>query len=150
MKRVLILIILVFVGSAGWRIGNALSSDAISMAVGIFFGVLAGVPAALLVLASDRRRPDRAHPSRGMADHAMSHRQASYPTYGGSNQPPVIILNGAGQSMPGQQPHNGYTNQIIDGSYNPRQDGIELAGWSQQQRPRRQFKVVGEQEEWIE
>ncbi len=150
MKRVLILIILVFVGSAGWRLGNTLSSDAISMAVGIFFGVLAGIPAALLVLASDRRRPDRGHPNRGMAEHAMSHQQASYPSYGGPSQPPVIILNGAGQPMAGQRQQGGYANQIVDGTYNARQDGIETAGWPQQQRPRRQFKVVGEQEEWIE
>ena len=59
MKKVLLLIVLVFVGTAGWRIGNSLSSDAISMAVGIFFGVLAGIPTALLVLASDRHKAER-------------------------------------------------------------------------------------------
>ncbi len=150
MKRVLILIILVFVGSAGWRIGNTLSSDAISMAVGIFFGVLAGIPAALLVLASDRRRPDRGHPSRGVAEHAVSYQQGSYPPYGGPNQPPVIILNGTGQPGVGQQREHGYANQLFDGRYTVRQDSIEAAGWPQQQRPRRQFKVVGEQEEWLE
>lgn len=146
MKRILILIILVFVGSAGWRIGNTLSSDAISMAVGIFFGVLAGIPAALLVLASERRRPDRPQSSRGMADHAMSYQQTSYPPSGGQHQPPVIILNGGGQ--PTRQPH-GYPPQLSDASYR-QNGGIEMAGWPQEQRPPRRFKVVGEQEEWLE
>lgn len=33
-----------------------LSSDAIGMALGVFFGVFAGLPVTLLVLASGRRR----------------------------------------------------------------------------------------------
>ena len=53
MKRLFGLIVLVFIGAAGWRVGSGLSSDAVSMAVGIFFGILAGIPAALLVLAAD-------------------------------------------------------------------------------------------------
>jgi hypothetical protein len=59
MKKMIGLIILIFVGTAGWRIGNNLSSEAISMAVGIFFGVLAGIPTALLVLAADRHKSAR-------------------------------------------------------------------------------------------
>ena len=39
MKRWLVLALLVFVGSAGWRIGEALSPDALSMAIGVLFGV---------------------------------------------------------------------------------------------------------------
>lgn len=49
-------VLLVFVGTAGWRIGEALSPDALSMAVGVLFGVMAGVPTALLVMAGNRRR----------------------------------------------------------------------------------------------
>ncbi len=60
MKRWMGLALLVFVGSAGWRIGEALSPDALSMAVGVLFGVLAGVPTALLVMAGSRRRNDDA------------------------------------------------------------------------------------------
>lgn len=47
------------VGSCSWRLGENLSSDAIGMALGIMFGVLAGLPVALLVLASDRRQAER-------------------------------------------------------------------------------------------
>ena len=49
------LIALIVVGIVAWRIGEALSSDAISMAVGVLFGVLAGIPTALLVLVGGRR-----------------------------------------------------------------------------------------------
>jgi hypothetical protein len=59
MRRLIVLGVMVFVGVAAWQIGNKLSSDAISMALGLVFGVLSGVPAALLVLAtSGRRRSD--------------------------------------------------------------------------------------------
>jgi hypothetical protein len=142
MKKMIGLIVLVFVGTAGWRIGNNLSSDAISMAVGIFFGVLAGIPTALLVLAADRHKSDRTAQRREMAHHGLTHQQTTYPAYGGPNQPPVIILNGAGQPMPRQQQH----------AYGHDEAGsaIEAAGWPQQQRPARRFKVVGEEEAWIE
>ena len=43
-----------------WRFAMSLSSDALGMAVGVVFGILAGIPTALLVLASQRRRePDK-------------------------------------------------------------------------------------------
>lgn len=44
-----------------WSIGSRLSTDAIGMGVGMIFGVLSGVPLALLILAaprSGRRQPD--------------------------------------------------------------------------------------------
>lgn len=41
-----------------WKSFSVLSSDAVGMAIGVLFGVLAGVPSALLVLASDRKRSD--------------------------------------------------------------------------------------------
>jgi hypothetical protein len=56
MKQWIGLALLVFVGTAGWRIGHALSPDALSMAVGVLFGVMAGVPTAILVMAGSRRR----------------------------------------------------------------------------------------------
>lgn len=44
-----------FVGAVGWRIGGTLSTDALGMAVGMLFGVMAGIPTALILLASERR-----------------------------------------------------------------------------------------------
>ena len=40
-----------------WRISNLLSPDAIAMAIGLLLGVLAGLPAAALVLAAWRSAP---------------------------------------------------------------------------------------------
>ena len=58
MKHLIGLIILGFVGYMGLRIGGELSSDAFGMAIGMLFGIMAGIPTALLVLASARRRDD--------------------------------------------------------------------------------------------
>lgn len=50
------LCLLVFVGVVGWKIGGTLSTDAIGMAVGICFGIMAAIPTTLIILASERRR----------------------------------------------------------------------------------------------
>ena len=52
--RLLILGVLALVGVGAWQIGNRLSTDAVGMGIGLVFGVLAGLPAALLVLATGR------------------------------------------------------------------------------------------------
>ena len=49
MKHGMGLAIVVFVGIIAWRIGGSMNSDALSMAVGVLFGILAGIPTALLV-----------------------------------------------------------------------------------------------------
>lgn len=58
------LLILVFVGVVGWRIGGNLSSDAMGMAIGMLFGIMAGIPTALILLASERRH-ERPHDETG-------------------------------------------------------------------------------------
>lgn len=47
---------LVLLAFLTWRMVTSLSSDALALGVGVVFGVLAGVPTALLVLASSRRQ----------------------------------------------------------------------------------------------
>ena len=79
MKRFLALCILVFVGVATWIIGSKLSADAIGMGVGVMFGVMAGIPTALLLLASNRRSA------------AERTRQLDAPPHY-PQQPPVIVL----------------------------------------------------------
>lgn len=56
--KLIILAALIVVGILGWNIGSLLSPDAVAMAVGVLFGVLAGLPVALLVLASSRRKEE--------------------------------------------------------------------------------------------
>lgn len=59
MRHLLGIAVVVVLGCLAWQVGNRLSTDAVGMAVGLVFGTLAGVPAALLVLStSGRRRND--------------------------------------------------------------------------------------------
>ena len=124
---------LIIVGVAAWRITDGMSSDAISMAVGVMFGVMAGLPAALLVMASGRRRErDEEHTRVQRQRHP--HPAHYTPGYA---QPPVIVL-----AQPGMQPAPGYGNGYAMQPQRalPAPEAVDV----------RQFKVVGEKEEWIE
>lgn len=75
---------------------RSLSSDAIAMAVGLLFGVFAGIPTALLVLASNRRRSLRDDDDDG-DDDRYGERYPRYPQLPGENprypyEPPIIVL----------------------------------------------------------
>lgn len=55
MSKIIIGASLVLVGVVAWRIGGHLNSDAIAMALGVCFGMVAGIPIALLVVAGAGR-----------------------------------------------------------------------------------------------
>lgn len=124
---------LIVVGVAAWRVTDGMSSDAISMAVGVLFGVIAGLPAALLVMASGRRARDeeRDDPRRRQAQ--------QHPAYYGPGyaQPPVIVL-----AQPGMQQAQGYGSHYDHRGRPalPAPAAVDV----------RQFKVVGEKEEWVD
>lgn len=131
MKQLTTLLLLLIGGFLVWRIGESLSSDAISMGLGIFFGMLAGVPAALLVLAASRRSEYRdEEPQVRRAPEANPY----------ANQPPVIVLAGMGGMTPmgmgqnGQQPYGLLPNGA--------QPMIDYSAWTEQ-RPAREYRVVG-------
>ncbi len=141
MKRLFFLFLLVFVAVAAWRISERLSADAIGMALGVFLGVLAGIPVALVVLASARRREERTqdemHPQGRRAQEMLPHGY-SMPV----QQPPVIVLAGHGYpQMQGQHGQPGMNPQRMLPAPPDAQEQLPTA---------RRFKVVGEQEEWIE
>lgn len=119
MKRLLLMIIFVFVGIAAWRIGDSLSSDAVGLAVGVVFGVMAGLPTALLVLAGNRRRGE---------DREERHAREVPAPYGYGGQPPVIVLAGSGL-----QPQASL----------PEQNSHQLGAGERAPRPERQFRFVG-------
>jgi len=132
MKKILLLSLLTFIAVIAWRMGERMSSDAISMGLGVLLGVLAGVPTALLLLISNRgRRTDGEAAARGGGQYSQ------YPAL--AAQPPVIVVTGAGGAPQAlSQPSRGAspTQQTADGwDHAPTQ---------------RQFKVVGEREEWLE
>jgi hypothetical protein len=133
MRSVIGLTLIVMIGFAAWEVGGSMSSDAVAMAVGVLLGVLAGVPMALLLLAGNRRQPDRSERT-AYDENALS------PAYG-RNQwagaPPVIVVTGA----PG-------ANQASAQLPEPASWTVPTGG--QMSQPARRFKVVGEREEWID
>ncbi len=160
MKRMIVLGGLIFVSVATWRIGNRLSADAIGMALGVLFGVLAGLPVALLVLASNRRRDRREEEDPYTSQHGAQGRQRGLPPGYGypmpMQQPPVIVLAGH-PGMMAQGNQNGYNNGYgYEQPYGQQQrmlpgpQGMMGQGMGQEMPPERRFKVVGETEEWIE
>ena len=98
MKRFLALVVLVIVGVGAWQVGAKLSADAIGMGVGVVFGVMAGIPTALLLLASNRRSAAERTQQLDAPPH--------YPHY--PQQPPVIVLTGGvHQTPPEYSPYGG-------------------------------------------
>ena len=95
MKKFLLLCLLAFACFLSWRITEQVHSDAIAMAVGVLFGMLAGIPVSLLVLASQRRTEPRDM-------HAPASRYDGPPHM--QQQPPVIVMMPGAQPQPGAQP----------------------------------------------
>ncbi|MCS6826957.1 MAG: hypothetical protein NZ553_10115 [Caldilinea sp.] len=123
MRRIVLLLLLLVAGVAVWRLGERLSADALGMAIGIVLGVLAGIPASLLIVASGRRRENDDERS------ARARVEPVQPVY----QPPVIVLTGHAAAPGG--------GASLDSR------GYAVPPWSQTQR---RFKLVGEEERWIE
>ena len=57
MKHFPAVIFLIVVAIVGWKIGSVLSRDALSMALGVIFGMMAGIPAALIAVSLKRQVP---------------------------------------------------------------------------------------------
>jgi hypothetical protein len=153
MKRWIGLAFLVFIGAAGWRIGSALSPDALSMAVGVLFGVMAGVPAALLVMAGSRRRSsEERSESQSQREHTRQPVSMNGPvTPWGmpyAQQPPIIVV--AAPPGLGNAPQPGYGAGYDPGYNSGYNSGYNNARWFPQEPPARQFTVIGNGEELSE
>ncbi len=140
MKRLAIIALLIFVGFAGWRAGGVLSTDAMSMAVGVVFGVLASIPAALLILAATRRSAQAEPLTAPRPEQQAGFRSQSMP--GGAQMPIVIV---APPAYPGFGAPAG--NQFAQ------LPGPQPNGWAvpfQPARPQRAFTIVGEQSDSVD
>lgn len=177
MKIIVGIVGLIFVGVFGWFVGSRLSSDAVGMAVGIVFGILAGIPAALLVLLS-HQQADQYSGTHANTPHTgrnarLSHKeQMPY-----APQQPVIVLVGNSTPQALNHPAGGYNpNTYHPNAYNPvgaqqpetqyfdlgpadngPADNSPTNNSPTNNNPatsdptdNRQFRVVGEQEEWIQ
>lgn len=128
MKQAALFAIIVIGSVAAWRLGSRLSADAVGLALGVLLGVLASIPASLLILASSRRQEAPGDDTRWTEPP-----QAHAPPY----QPPVIIM--AGQ-VPPPAPQLPMPAPPV---------APAVQGWSGA-RGARQFKIVGEEERWLE
>lgn len=130
MKRVVLMGVFIFVAIFAWRVGERVSADAISMAIGILLGTLASIPAAILVLAATRRSEQR----------SRNNPPAPQGWHGGQQgNAPVIVLSPPMMSMP--------PNQALPQA--------NYAGWSTPPaepvtHKQRRFRVVGEEDGWLD
>ena len=128
MKRIILLVFVAFIAFVGWRITESISSDALGLAIGVVFGVLAGLPTALLVLASNRRGESE----RG----GQPRNQQPMGQMGYGPQAPVIVL-----ASPGMHPQQALSDpaaaQALPADQNP---------WPQHQTER-QFQFIGGEQE---
>lgn len=129
MKKLLIVGVVVFCAGAGWSLGQKLSADALSMAIGVFFGILAGIPAALLVMAATRRSERQPEP-RKVGPEPVA------PAY----QPPVIVV-----SPPFAGGMGGY-----GAGNNMSQNYLPSPAAMSAQPSRREFRMVGTDEDWVD
>jgi hypothetical protein len=89
MKNAFVLGTICFVCVVGWKVADKLSTDALSMGIGVVFGVLAGVPTALMVLAASRRKEPAERPVQ---------------QYQPPQQPMIVMMGGPqGWEQPSQQ-----------------------------------------------
>jgi hypothetical protein len=58
MRGLAAILLVIILAVCGWRVVSIISPDATAMAIGMLFGVLSGIPTALLLLAAGRRSGD--------------------------------------------------------------------------------------------
>jgi hypothetical protein len=153
MKQLAVVTVLILGGVLAWLFASRLSADALGMAVGLLFGVLAGIPTALLVLASGRRRrpdvdddEDETPAGYGLAGYGQAgygHSRALGQPF--PYQPPVIVLAAPQASPAPQWPHP----QTVDSVGYPVRQALPGPG-APAASGGRVFKVVGEKEEYLD
>lgn len=141
-------------GLFAWLLASRLSSDALGMAIGLVFGVLSGVPTALLVMAAGRQRDEaeRRSSSTEEEDRLRPHALAS------PYQPPVVVLIKADQeTQPKQETHYHVHNHAAQPAAAAQPQGKKPLArrdpyWDLVHPPPGQprYRVVGEREEWVE
>jgi hypothetical protein len=144
MKTTVVVAVVLVIGVFAWSIANRLSADAIGMALGLGFGVLAGIPAALLVFVASRRRA----PWEEEDDDAMAaHQRLGYLPYGGQS-PVVIVTPGAAQQPASGAAYSGQDSYGYPmGQMQPRP---ALPGPSHNVGQPRVFRMIGEADEYID
>lgn len=131
MKQLAIITVTFAAGLLAWLFAGRLSADALGMAVGLVFGVFAGLPTALLVLAANRRPPIDEY---CRDERRYNNRQLA--------APPVIVI--ASPQSPQQYPGAPRSDSA---GYPERQALPDLSALAPRERV---FRVVGEQDTWLD
>jgi hypothetical protein len=116
MRRLLWAFVLTFAVSLAAALGLRLSSEATGVIIGVIAGASAGIPVSLILLAALRRRDSQTESQASMAGRGHEY---------GAAYPPVLIIQGAGQS-PSWTPASGARLMRADSfgpgqGYGPRQ-----------------------------
>lgn len=132
MRRIVGLTVLAAAVALAVVIGQRMSTDAMAVAVGVVFGVAASIPTSLLVVAATRGRRDESYRVR---------REELRPP---PPAPQIYVVS------PGTQPGQGAVPWLAGGMQGqwpgvPGSSGQYAAG-----QPPRRFKLVGEDERWLE
>ena len=132
MRRLIGLTVLVAAVALAVVIGQRMSTDAMAVAVGVVFGVAASIPTSLLVVAATRGRRDEGYRVR---------REELRPP---PPAPQIYVVNPGTQPVQGAMP---WLNGAMQGQWPgvPGSGGQYAAG-----QPSRRFKLVGEDERWLE
>lgn len=133
--KILIGVMVAAVVGLAWFMMSRLSSDALGMAVGVVFGVLAGIPSALLVLASSRHQPRRPYDD----DDDDYGEEALLRSWHLPYQPPVIVLAAPQEQQP--QKVNTYNDNRSVTILSPAAGGMPLLA-------DREREVAAQREEW--
>lgn len=144
---------IVLVGVFMFLVGQRLSADAVGMAIGVLFGVLASIPAALLVIASGRRRQEAEFEGEDEYDvegygERRGRRNVAY-TAPPAQSPVIIFAPPSAQYPPG---YSGMTQRVEQEYINDRRPAAQRAlpgPTALSSEGGRAFKVIGEREEWI-
>jgi len=158
-KTILGLAALALVAVLVWNVGAKLSADAVGMGVGLIFGVLAGIPSALLVLATSRRQRNVGYdeePDSYEAEWNEARARARAGAMPGQ-PPPIIVMPPRSRYTTGrpfaivpaarQQYRCGLCNTVYAGDRCPGcgvdDFGCPITPEEAQQLQGRRFKVVG-------
>ncbi len=129
MKRVLGLTVVAAAVALAVVVGQRMSTDAMAVVIGVVFGVAASIPTSLLVVAATRGRREEPRGRRAAPFVQRAPQPQIYVVTPGAAPASQPWLNGgqAQQQLPGPPP-----------------------GYFGSQQPVRRFKVVGEDESWLE
>jgi hypothetical protein len=136
-KTLLIAVALAFAGGIGAAIGWRLPGEAMAVLVGVAAGVGASIPTSLLIVWVTTRQlraqiEGLSEPERESARAAAPAALPATSPAGTWGQPPVIVVQPAAQAAPGPQ---------WGGGYFPAHAPVA---------PRREFSVIGDENNWDE